>query len=141
MTEIRPEIALNDAELESIFLETTDGKYYRRVKASGVYRAQALTQKLIVDQFEVTDTEQSFPLAGPTDDLINGFTLTNQSETNKIYYSTNSTFRAGWSNNTSDGGKEIGPGESQNIPCAPDLRIYVKCEIGKTAKVEFVQWI
>jgi hypothetical protein len=140
MTELRPEVALADAEINAIFYETDDGKYYKRIRGSGTFKVPALTDKNIVHQIEVDDTAIALPLDGPTNNKINAFTIVNEGEINSIYISTDPAFRAGWLNNSMDGGTEIGPGESLNLPCNSGLRIYAKCETGKSSKASFTQW-
>ena len=112
-----------------------------RLRTSGISRSQALTSKILVDQINVTDVEIFLPLSGTLDPDVNAITLTNDGETNSFYYSTQAGFRAGYLSNTSNGGKRIGPGESQNIPVTDNILLYIKCESGKSTKLEFVQWI
>lgn len=112
-----------------------------RLRTISTARILALTKDMLVDQLTVTDVEASFPLSGTLDPDINAITITNEGETNAVYYSSNSGFDTGFISGRSTAGKRLGAGESHNVPVTENIVIYVKCIGGKSTPVEFVQWL
>jgi hypothetical protein len=140
MAEERPKVALADAEIEAIFRDTIDGKYYKRIR--GNVRGQALTQALPTHQKIVDDTGFTFPIGGGSfPALINAISIVNFSETTDIWFSHNPLFRAGFQDNTTDGGVRVGPGETHNLEVAEGVSITIKCESGQTAPTSLTMWI
>jgi len=141
MAELRSTLALPDTSMNSQFFDTDDGKYYRRVRATGKFGLQALTERIDTLILDLTDVEVELTALLPFDPKVNGFTLTNEGELNNLFFKTDSGFTTTWVSGSITRGKRIGPGESQNIPVTSNVKIYAKCESGKTTQLEFALWI
>jgi hypothetical protein len=120
-------------------------EYQVRAYTFGFISLQAITDQDIgisTTRKTVGDTEVRFPLTPAT---INpnrkAFSITNKDEINSIYFHVKSTFTAGWDEGGTEGPKELGPGETFNSPIAGAVFIYIKCESGKSAKVEFAEYV
>lgn len=125
-------------------LEGDNSEYQVRVLTFGFISLQAITDPVSgvrVTRKTVGSTEVRFPLLSQS---INAnrkaISITNKDEVNPIFFHVLSSFTAGWVEDSTDGPKEIGAGETFNSPIDGDVYIYIKCETGKTAKVEFSEY-
>ncbi len=133
MTEIRVK-NLRDAELASIYEDSTDGKTYRRTTAKGEFKPEGMTEWRITT-LEVTSSQTPLPSTAFTD--RRSLTVFNASESDVLYIgSTGITAdrvlgtTAGW---------EIQPNSSINIDFAADVTIYGIAESGKTILVKIME--
>lgn len=81
MAEERPSISLQDASLESIYYNTEDGKYYRRVSLTGELVPVGAQNFIKMAEVEVNDTSWVEVTAGLRT-TRNGIRIQNRSQAN-----------------------------------------------------------
>ena len=133
MAEIRVK-NLRDAELASIYEDSTDGKTYRRTTAKGEFKPEGMTDWRITT-LEVTSSQTPLPSIAFTD--RRSLTVFNASETDVLYIGSIGVTAnrvigttAGW---------EIQPNSSINIDFAADVTIYGIAESSKTILVKIME--
>lgn len=121
MAEERPRLSVQGASLESIFLETDDGKYYRRVKATGAFSTTGLSTAMEVTTMTVGTTPTKIP-ATPLSGR-NSISIHNISDTETLYISTKATVTADRTIGTT-AGWEVFPESIYNIDITDGIELY-----------------